>query len=305
MKPEHTAQVDQSSLVSLVQSSISWAQLERGTLDVAFRVVQAPPFVVSSRSLNLACQVSAKIERARAALVVIESRPDTRWFGQEITSEDVALCRDELDLRTTGASAALAVAVDEHQLQKRFSNSLDAADLFDGLQRIRLSRNPGAATRIRNAIRSICSSPAAPRESVANMLIPVLAETLRTFDHYSVPPSEPSRRRFAAVRACEYYIQENLDKRVTMLDLSLHCGMRSRSLMNAFEAITGLTPIDYLKRLRLTQVRRALLRADRSSTRVVNVAMDWGFWHMGHFSRDYRAMFGESPSQTLRTFAAL
>jgi AraC family transcriptional regulator, ethanolamine operon transcriptional activator len=34
-------------------------------------------------------------------------------------------------------------------------------------------------------------------------------------------------------------------------------------------------------------------------TRIIGVATDWGFWHMGHFARDYRAMFGESPSRTL------
>jgi AraC family ethanolamine operon transcriptional activator len=94
-------------------------------------------------------------------------------------------------------------------------------------------------------------------------------------------------------------MRENLDKTLTLLDLSRYCGMRSRSLVNAFEAITGFSPMDYLKRLRLSAVRRTLLRTDRSSTQIMRVAMDWGFWHMGHFSKDYRTMFGELPSQTL------
>jgi AraC family transcriptional regulator, ethanolamine operon transcriptional activator len=42
-----------------------------------------------------------------------------------------------------------------------------------------------------------------------------------------------------------------------------------------------------------------LLRADPRSTRVIDVATEWGFWHMGHFAHDYRVMFGEAPSQTL------
>jgi AraC family ethanolamine operon transcriptional activator len=94
-------------------------------------------------------------------------------------------------------------------------------------------------------------------------------------------------------------MRENLDRSLTILDLSRICGMRARSLINAFEAVTGLSPMDYLKRLRLTEVRRTLIRADRSGTRIITVATDWGFWHMGHFARDYRAMFGESPSRTL------
>ena len=61
----------------------------------------------------------------------------------------------------------------------------------------------------------------------------------------------------------------------------------------------GFSPMDYLKRLRLTSVRSALLRADPRAMRVIDVAMDWGFGHMGHFAHDYRVMFGEAPSQTL------
>lgn len=300
MNVEHTTQIDQSALVSLVNSTISWAQLERGALDVAFKVISTPPFVVSSRSVNLACLVTAKIEQAKAALVVIESqRSAARWSGQEMTGQHVALSRHELDLRTTGPSTLLSIAVDEGQLQSEYSDSFDASDLFDALRHHRVSHHPVTATRLRSAVRSICSQPGAPRPAVAGVLIPFLAETLKTVDRYSVEPTEHSKLRFAAVRVCEAYMRENLDKTLTLLDLSRYCGMRSRSLMNAFEAITGFSPMDYLKRLRLSAVRRTLLRSDRSSTQIMNVAMDWGFWHMGHFSKDYRAMFGESPSQTL------
>ncbi|UCD70375.1 MAG: helix-turn-helix domain-containing protein [Betaproteobacteria bacterium] len=33
--------------------------------------------------------------------------------------------------------------------------------------------------------------------------------------------------------------------------------------------------------------------------RVREAAAKWGFWHMGEFSRVYRRLYGESPSQTL------
>lgn len=300
MNVEHTTLIEQSALISLVNSSISWAQLERGNLDVAFQVASVPPFVVSSRFVNLACLVTAKFEQVKAALVVVESqRPGARWSGQEMTGEHVALSRHELDLRTTGPTALFAIAVDEQQLQSNYSDSLDAADLFDALKGTDVSHHPATATRVRRVVRTICSRPGAPQTAIAGALIPLLAETLKTVDSYSVKPTEHSKRRFAAVRACEAFMRENLDKRMTMLDVSRYVGMRSRSLINAFEAVTGISPMEYLKRLRLSEVRRALIRADRSNAQIMDVAMDWGFWHMGHFSRDYRAMFGELPSQTL------
>jgi AraC family transcriptional regulator, ethanolamine operon transcriptional activator len=55
----------------------------------------------------------------------------------------------------------------------------------------------------------------------------------------------------------------------------------------------------YLKRIRLDGAHRSLQRASKHGTRIIDVATDWGFWHMGHFTSDYRTMFGETPSETL------
>jgi AraC-like DNA-binding protein len=46
--------------------------------------------------------------------------------------------------------------------------------------------------------------------------------------------------------------------------------------------------------------RRALLRADASAATVTMVATDHGFWELGRFSVEYRGLFGESPSASLR-----
>jgi AraC family ethanolamine operon transcriptional activator len=54
----------------------------------------------------------------------------------------------------------------------------------------------------------------------------------------------------------------------------------------------------YLKSLRLSAARKELERARRGTT-VAAVAMRWGFFRLGCFAGDYRAMFGENPSETL------
>jgi AraC family transcriptional regulator, ethanolamine operon transcriptional activator len=106
-------------------------------------------------------------------------------------------------------------------------------------------------------------------------------------------------RRLTAVRACENYMREHVAMTITLLDLSGVARMPTRSLINAFEAITGFSPMLYLKRLRLNGVRRALQSADKRESRIIDLAGNWGFWHMGHFAAAYRGMFGETPSQTL------
>ena len=55
-----------------------------------------------------------------------------------------------------------------------------------------------------------------------------------------------------------------------------------------------------LQTRQLNAVRRNLRASGPRGDTVRNVAARWGFWHMGQFARDYRNLFGELPSQTLR-----
>ena len=76
--------------------------------------------------------------------------------------------------------------------------------------------------------------------------------------------------------------------------------MSQRALEYAFKEVMGLTPMAYLLRLRLHRARQALLAGTHGTTTVSAVALDWGFWHFGDFSRAYKECFGELPSDTLR-----
>jgi AraC family ethanolamine operon transcriptional activator len=73
-----------------------------------------------------------------------------------------------------------------------------------------------------------------------------------------------------------------------------------RTLQYAFRERFGISPAAFLKARRLAAVRRALQTADSSQTSVGDLASFYGFWHVGQFATDYRRMFGENPSDSLR-----
>jgi AraC-like DNA-binding protein len=52
--------------------------------------------------------------------------------------------------------------------------------------------------------------------------------------------------------------------------------------------------------LRLNAMRRELLGATEETLRVADLAQRHGIAHLGRFAGEYRRMFGELPSQTLR-----
>jgi len=74
----------------------------------------------------------------------------------------------------------------------------------------------------------------------------------------------------------------------------------SETLRETFQQYFGVPPVRYLNRRTLHQVRSALKAADPSVATVTEIATRFGVWELGRFARDYRVLFGELPSETLR-----
>ena len=104
-------------------------------------------------------------------------------------------------------------------------------------------------------------------------------------------------RRQAVARACAY-IDKHLNEAITLDDLCTVAGVRARTLEYGFRKCYEVGPVAYLRSIRLCRVRRDLMTARRVAS-VAKTARRWRFTHMGQFSRDYRLLFGESPSNTL------
>ncbi len=77
-------------------------------------------------------------------------------------------------------------------------------------------------------------------------------------------------------------------------------GVSRRTLENAFNDGLGVTPAAYMKARRFCELSQRLYHSDARSVRVADLALACGFHHLGQMAADYRYMFGELPSQTLR-----
>jgi len=97
----------------------------------------------------------------------------------------------------------------------------------------------------------------------------------------------------------EDYICANLDSAITRDDLAAEAGISIRSLSRAFERKYGLGPMAFVRQRRLDTCFAQLRGSERDATTVTEVAMAYGFWHIGKFAIAYREAFGESPSATL------
>jgi AraC family ethanolamine operon transcriptional activator len=110
---------------------------------------------------------------------------------------------------------------------------------------------------------------------------------------------EADKRAAALVRQVDQYVHKASLARSSVAELCAMCQVPRRSLNRAFESALGMGPATYLRRIRLNNVRRALLRRTVRSTTVANVALAFGFWHLGRFAEQYSELFGEMPHETL------
>jgi AraC family transcriptional regulator, ethanolamine operon transcriptional activator len=104
-------------------------------------------------------------------------------------------------------------------------------------------------------------------------------------------------RRQELVHRVRELVFEHPEQPLSVAELCTRLHVTRRTLQNGFQEALGTSPATYLRTVRLNAVRRAL-RTQGTEATIADTAARWGFWHMGHFSQDYKALFGETPSQT-------
>lgn len=133
------------------------------------------------------------------------------------------------------------------------------------------------------------------RDSVISNVTELLIDDLR-------PEGETLSlsKRWRIVARARDFVLSRPESPTSVPEVCNAIGVSRRTLQYCFQDVLNLSPIAFLRMVRLNGVRRML----RSCSSVSEAATYWGFWHLGHFSRDYKQLFGELPSDTHRRFNA-
>jgi AraC family ethanolamine operon transcriptional activator len=131
-------------------------------------------------------------------------------------------------------------------------------------------------------------------DSILALVFNVLSVTTPCNDKQSSQSS-----RLSGVRRVIDYLHCYANEVPTIPELCKIAKLSERNLQYAFKEYLGVTPIRYLRLLRLNGVRRDLLISHPKENRIVDVALNWGFIELGRFAGEYRQLFQELPSATL------
>lgn len=136
-------------------------------------------------------------------------------------------------------------------------------------------------------------APITAREIHARLLLGPHAEPLRKLLWHETTAS----RIFQATRE----IQSDLSQAVAVGDLAQRAGMSSSAFFEHFKAVTGTSPLQFQKDLRLLRAREALRSTNE---KVSDIAFAVGYESSAQFSREYARKFGMSPRQDRALHAA-
>jgi AraC-like DNA-binding protein len=107
------------------------------------------------------------------------------------------------------------------------------------------------------------------------------------------------RRHLAILAQFEDLLAANHTRALYLGEICAAVGVSERTLRLICQEHLGMGPIRYLWLRRMNLARNALVLADPKKSTVTEIATEFGFWELGRFSVEYRALFGEGPSVSL------
>ena len=136
-----------------------------------------------------------------------------------------------------------------------------------------------------------------PREAIQSELLDIITEILLLNDT-SQKHSTPKKRYIACRKAVIHALKMRTS--IPVADLAAVAGVTQRVLELGFQESLGMSPQKFLRWNRLNQLHRDLKNTRAVSSKVTHICNHWGFHELGRTAVEYKRVFGESPSVTLR-----
>jgi AraC family ethanolamine operon transcriptional activator len=239
--------------------------------------------------------------------VALHSSGDSWFCGRALRpGEGLVLISDaEFEFVTYDHFDVLALDIDRDHLTVH-ARALDGIELDAGTLPTHVRHSPGADTQALSALlldtlrtareAAPLLQHAAMRRALVHTACDLLLAQLHVPEPTPVTLTVASRQ--AVVRAAREYMRAHAQEALGVPELCTALGVSRRTLQYSFQDVLQLSPVSYLRALRLNGVRRELSASAVDS--VADCAARWGFWHLGRFASEYRELFGERPSQTLQ-----
>ncbi len=302
-----------------------YQQLSAGRFQgVAWQMVlDGGTFVREWTNLHLSEHITPPPDHVVLAVPTAVSRGST-LAGQPLQRESLMVLASgqEHDLVSTGEMDLIGLAVHRSVLAQLAPAKLEW--LAQAERERNLSLSPDAADAIRRLLMAVSGLsgaapgpsgtqapvggapasaeaggdvvPGAEQEILHSTLLQTLLLAMHSQGDVHIPRRADTRQR--VVRRAIDFMNAHLHSDIGVGEICAAALASRRTLQYCFEELLQTTPQAYLRALRLNEARRLI--KSHGERPIQHVAHDLGFSSASHFTRHYKHMFDELPSDTLR-----
>ena len=281
----------------------AFVQLQRGTLSFKLRELAWGNAAIQSERWT--CGIRMQVSRPSSYVtfaVITQAR--ARFMGAPIGPGSVLRIVGPWECVSEGAFEYLAFAISRSTFESAALLTRDPGPFEMPSENRVGQRNDAIALAMRllqdlNALQDRTPHPAALAAEEDELLrLALLLDRPPDLIPVERLSSSPGRR--GAIRRVDAYLEANSDAVPSIPTLCQVAEVSERTLEYAFREHLGVTPVRYLKLRRLMLARRRLLNPIRAENSVTDIVGECGVYELGRFAGEYRKLFGELPSETLR-----
>ena len=103
------------------------------------------------------------------------------------------------------------------------------------------------------------------------------------------------------IRKAMQYLEAHVSERCTVEEVARHVAMSPSHFAHRFRAVARISPMQYLKHIRLQRARFLMLG---QGLNVMEAADTVGYASISHFTRDFKGYFGSPPGAYIQQFRA-
>ena len=252
---------------------------------------------------------SASLPRRIAIMFLADAEQATPYRnGMSLSADDLVIHRPGANnhLRTTGPSRLAMMSLEPEDLAEA-ALAITGREVTAPSSTHLIRPPPGQLARLRSLYGAAHElAKVAPRafahpgvaQSLEQQLIHAMVSCIAGHERAASSRSGGSHAR--VMNRFEEFLSAHPLEPVYLAEICAAIGASERTLRTCCQEHLGMGPIHYLWVRRMNLAHRALLRADPAQVSVTDIATEHGFWELGRFSVEYRALFGESPSVSLR-----
>lgn len=126
--------------------------------------------------------------------------------------------------------------------------------------------------------------------------IMLAAELLHKKHHQPIFPS----RRYQTFSRALAFIEDNYQLPLSIPKICAQIGTSPRTLQLTFQELTGHSPYNYILSRKLHAIQQELVKLNCAAHPIFQIAEKYGLQHAERFGQQYKQMFAESPSATVK-----